>query len=251
MEGNGTIDSPLIIASTITPNDTKIISDTPNILPITGTGAAASPYRIAHAQPSGIGGPYDNGFTLDSAGHVIKYDKPTATSIMDIQGTPNVINATNAGGVVVLNLPAKFEREEVIEAGNYKVTVDVYGRITAVEVASGDLAPAGRHSTIFEGSRESVVYQFTSVVGGRIRGTYKGYLGTTATGSGLVTLPASIVITIDQQSVQAFGTIDSDGNLVGFDFLTSTAYASGVHIVSITYPTAVTTPGVLDIELCL
>lgn len=250
IDGDGTLASPLRVSVTVPDTSVKLDVD-PAFLSLTGTGAAASPYRIAHKTPSGIGGSNYGGFTLDNAGHVTGFDSSAAgIGIVSVTGVAGTVDVKSEGKAVVIGLPEKFDKAQIFEMAGARLTVDIYGRLAKIETTNEDAAAAGSYSRLFQGSRTLSAFQFDSPVGGLIRGSYSGRLDGTVTGSGLLPLPGGIRVLVDEVSVQAFARVINNV-IAGLEFLTPASYASGVHSVAVSTDTAMDYTGILDVTVCL
>jgi hypothetical protein len=249
MSGAGTQTSPLKVSVGSLANDTSVTVDAEH-LTITGDGAAASPFHIAHKKPAAIGGSNYGGFTLDTAGHITAYAEPSAGgSATSIQGVAGVVDVTTQSSVAVISLPSKFQTAQTIPLGSHNLTVDMQGRVEKIEVISGDAIAPGRHSMIFQGSRTASTFTFEALVAGRFRGSYKGNLGIDLVSVSLENLPADITVTVDELPITALAVVEGN-KVVGVEFLTPSSYASGVHVVTINTTEPVTFSGMMDIVIC-
>lgn len=131
--GSGTVSDPFIITSSGSSGGGIYLTSANDAIVVTGSGARNDPYTLKHK--TGVQGTV-NGMVFDRYGHLI--DKGSGSANKGITGIVggNGISATTdtASGVTTIGLskPAQAVAGDY-SLGGFKVTVDPYGRLMAVE----------------------------------------------------------------------------------------------------------------------
>ena len=252
--GTGTLQDPLKVTGQVVPNDTKLINDSPDLLSLDGTGSLNDPYRLAHRKPPAPLPITMGGFTVDGGGHIQNYTPPANTEgVKKIQPQPptGVIEVTESSqypGVVLISLTERFTSQRQFHAGDEVITLNQYGQVTAIEEAPAPLSLADRFAQSFSGSRTEMLHSFETRLTGRFRISYRGDVGAVS-GAGMLEAPAGFSFNLDGQT-QAAWLFVTGGRALGFEMLTANAYTAGPHLLTVTLPAAVTSPGLLDVVLC-
>jgi hypothetical protein len=160
---------------------------------------------------------------------------------------PGTLEMKQQGGARILSLPIYFGTPGNVRTDAAQIDFDIYGRITKVEPI--DNPSFGRYTRIYKGSRTSITMTLTTIYSGKMRATYLGNLNLTGSGSGLISMPSTLTVKVDDESQEVFARLDGT-QIVGFEFITSMAVAPGVHTVVATFPNTVTDAGILDVSLC-
>jgi hypothetical protein len=252
VSGTGTASNPLSAATGSGGGGTVALrSDTPTILKLEGAGTASQPWRLSHVAPTNNVSGSHGGLTLDAFGHVTGFvdTGDSAAGIMIIQAVPGTVDVTVERGAAVIGLPFKHSGQFIVNTDDWALTVDIYGRI--VSAAPRDNFVSCAWSRVFKGSRTSFAMSLVTTHAGKIRGTYRGDLGITAsTDQGLTALPSTVTVTVADMSVEAFARLDGT-RVTGLEFVTSEVFAPGTYQIAVTLPAAITAPGILDVTLCL
>jgi hypothetical protein len=249
--GAGTAQDPLVIIYEGGALTVNLSSTTPDILEVMEFVGEPNTFSVGHKTSPAAA--TLGGFTLDNYGHVTGYAGADTPGIMSIQAFPDTVTVQVAEGAAVVGLPLLFVTGQSFNTDTSRIDVDMFGRITGI--TAEDLPSAGRYSRIFQGPRTSVTLSFTTVQGGRLRGTYKGDLNITVPqgtndGFELMALSSGLTVTLDEDVLEVYGVLDGN-KVVGFEFLTPMSYDAGSHVLIINTTAQVTKPGILDVSLCL
>jgi hypothetical protein len=168
---------------------------------------------------------------------------------MIIQGVPDTVDVTVERGAAIIGLPIKFQNPFTVATDEWTLSVDLYGRITAATPRDPFVSCAW--SRLFKGARTSISMSIATTHSGKIRGTYRGDLGITAsTDQGLTALPSTVTVSVAGTSVEAFARLDGT-RVTGLEFVTSEAYSPGTYQIEVDLPAAISSPGIMDVSLCL
>jgi hypothetical protein len=245
--GSGSPSDPLRISSAIEPNDTKVASGTPDVLPIGGDGTEGDPYTLSHAKPSGWqGGVSMGGFDVDAYGHVTKWKEPSLPGVMGVQVAEPLVNNGTAS-VPVLALAAMRSVPLVLSLDGWDVVVDLYGRVaSATETAR---LPEGAAFRAYDGSREVMDITFRALSAGRLRASYRGDLGPLALPDGLASPPSGLEAATGLGPAGCLAVVAS-GRIAGLEISTIDSLPPGDHGLRVSLPAPVSAPGLLDVWLC-
>jgi hypothetical protein len=150
----------------------------------------------------------------------------------------------NNAGAVLLSLPTMgFGHEQTVLAYDKTLTVDLHGRIKAIEPRES-LAVSERFCQTFEAGLTSMAFPFATVTAGRVRLSLAGNFS--SGGTGIVALPAGYSVALDGTAVPAF----LNNNSKSLEGLTTYAQQAGEHELTVTLPAASVGFSVLDVSLC-
>lgn len=249
--GAGTATDVMVISGSIEPNDTFVTAGTPNLITVTGQGTQASAYNISHVRQASSPA-QSTGLVVDDGGHVVSYEPPTTAGLItSVVGIPGVVDVETTNTVVSVTLPTMSGLQPIppkIVTSDRIFSVDVYGRITGSEMAETGELPYLPFSMILTGARTIMTHQFITKGSAKFRIKYSGNAGS-ATGNGLITPPAGWDMTVDLQSVDFYLYV-VNGTVMGAEALTADSYLAGTHLVTLTVPAEINTPGILDIVPC-
>lgn len=272
--GSGTADDPLNFQSLIEPNDTYLKSGTPDIITVHGDGSQQNSYIVSHTATNP--GPFE-GLELDAYGHVKNFI-PDQNSLVSVLPGPG-LDVTTENRVATVALKAVMENAATVPLGGYTVTVDIYGRMTAlarmIELEPGvydpmawvfevdgygsivDAQPATRaaedkFSQLFTAGRTSTQMLINPRWVGSLRISYRGDLGAAAdpaAGVGLVSLPTPLVLVVDNVPVSAYAVIVG-GRIVGLEAVTTGSYTADQHVIEIRGLSTYTDTAIMDVSVC-
>lgn len=264
LSGCGTAASPLTIAAVPTgASVTYIISGSTSILPVTGNGTLSNPYVIRHGDTPMGPGTY-GGIAVDQWGHVVGFTAD-ASSIQNIVAGPG-ISVNQQGPVASISLEQSPLGGGTFLLGGFSVTIDLYGRVTAITQAiaidpgiynfgnynvginelgsitsitesssSSTATNANTHfSKFFSANREDTRMVINTTVQGHMRIVFVGDLGSEAnTAYGFTTLPATVSVYIDGLAVNGFVRIINN-MIIELHVLSYPLYGVGEHTIEIT-----------------
>lgn len=276
LSGCGSINDPLIVSLDQGGDASVYITSlSPSWLTVSGSGSSIDPY-ILQMVSSPLGAGTYAGFEIDDFGRITGYTTPEASGVIGIVGGPG-IEADNQAGLVTISLGTSGVTAGTYTLGGYNVTIASTGQVTNVvrqintvsgvytfgdyEVAVNEFGsiteitalttlPTMSYSKLFTGTRSEMSAIFETTVPGKFRISYKGNLGTY---SGTVTeglMPYTGLITLlINGSPQAIYCVVSGTTIVELVVLTASAYTAGTQEFELTVPTAVTSPGMLNIDV--
>lgn len=276
--GCGSITNPLIISADIsTGSSTALVSGTPDVIIIQGTGNTSDPYVISLASRS-VAGTY-GAFTFDQYGMLVSYDASgESAGIQQIVAGPG-ISVDVTGGVATIGLEAGSGASGTYLLGGYNVTVNLAGLVTSVtpgiSISPGvydphanlftvnglgsitAITPAERRedtrwSKVFTGNLITMTITFETSIEGSLLISAKTNFGSAPAGvDGLRTLPAAIGISIDGRTEGGWAVVGG-GQYIGVECRANSVLAPGLHTVTIEQTDEVsqfTGPSIIDVSL--
>lgn len=273
--GYGTSTDPLVISYSASAAARTYVKNGDNAIGVSGTGTQTDPYYITHKESGLEAGTY-NGITVDAYGHVTAVEEIT-NAITGLVATTGV-ELKQMGTIYTIGLPVYSSLEEGYTFGGYNISLTANGVISAVSqiisIDTGDeqtvtIDPRFAYITlnkygsvagytshtlnaddkfveVFDPSRNSTAFNFTTTKQAYFKVTYRGALTVTSSSSsssttthGLFSLPRPYTIKVDGKNIPAYaryeaGTSSSSSRYIDLVIGVSDAfYAAGAHSVQL------------------
>jgi hypothetical protein len=241
LSGTGTAINPLKVDVTLANNQLSLTTSTPEVISVDNAD-------IRHKVSGVVANKY-LGFEVDQYGHIKGYTESSSSTqgVLSLDVVPGTLAMQSSNGAVVLSLPTNFNNTTTFSTGLHRITVDNYGRITAI--AEEVLETLDTISSVVNSGWVSYSYTFTLISNGYLRIRYIGDLMTTYNGYGLVPLPSGITVRLDSNNLNGYANLVNN-RVSGIEIRTNNFVAAGDHTLTIAVPTTVTTTGMLEIFRC-